>query len=249
MMKKQWLIFTLILFLAVILRVFFVACDYIAYVIAFFALVWAARQGLHALSKRHPKLSKRLGVLMTIGLWILGLWFAATEIYLISGARTDADTDPAYIVVLGAQVRGDEPSRSMSDRVAAAAEFLADHPDTICIVSGGQGPGENRTEAECMQDMLLAVGIDPSRIWLEDEATNTAENIQFSLDLIEEKTGVRPTELGIVSSEYHLRRAELVADRQGCAGFGIAARTSLPLMKLNYFIREAFGIWYYALLK
>ena len=186
---------------------------------------------------------------MTIGLWILGLWFAATEVYLISGARTETEPEPAYIVVLGAQVRGDEPSRSMSDRVAAAAEYLSDHPDTVCIVSGGQGPGENRSEAVCMQEMLLSVGIEPHRVWLEDRATNTEENIAFSLELIEQTTGQRPEQLGIVSSEYHLRRADLVAQRQGCDGVRIAARTSLPLMKLNYFIREAFGIWYYALLK
>lgn len=249
MMKRKWLIFTLVLLLAVILRVCFVACDFIAYAIALIALVWAAKQWLKLLGRHRPKLSQRLGVLMTIGLWILGIWFAATQIYLISGARTDMSAHPDYIVVLGAQVRGDEPSRSMSDRVAAAAEYMADHPDTVCIVSGGQGPGENRTEAACMQEMLVAVGIDPQRTWLEERATNTAENIAFSLDLIEARTGYRPGELGIVSSEYHLRRAELVAGRQGCEGIGIAASTSLPLMKLNYFIREAFGIWYYAIFK
>ena len=248
-MKRTWLIFTLVMVLAAVLRFCFVACDYIAYTLAFFALLWAARQGLQKISRQRPKLARRLGVLMTIGLWILGLWFAATEVYLISGARTETEPNPAYIVVLGAQVRGDEPSRSMSDRVAAAAEYLADHPDTVCIVSGGQGPGENRSEAVCMQEMLLSVGIEPHRVWLEDRATNTEENIAFSLELIEQTTGQRPEQLGIVSSEYHLRRADLVVQRQGCDGVRIAARTSLPLMKLNYFIREAFGIWYYALLK
>lgn len=248
-MRRQWLLFWLVIVLAVSLRVFFVACDYIAYVLAFLALVWAARQGLRTLRRYRPQLAQRLGVLMTIALWLMGLWFAATELYLITGARTDAGAKPDYIVVLGAQVRGDEPSRSMADRVAAAAEYLQAHPDAVCIVSGGQGDGENMTEAACMRDMLYTAGIDPRRVWLEERATNTDENIAFSLALIEAETGQQPAELGIVTSEYHLRRAELVAKRQGCTGLGIAAQTSLPIMKVNYFIREAFGIWYYALLK
>lgn len=249
MQKRKWIVFSLMILLGIILRTCFVACDYLAYTLIFFALLWAAKQGLRSLSQRREKLAKRIGVLMTIILWILGIWFAATEVYLITGARTDKSSHPDYIVVLGAQVRGSEPSRSMIDRVQAAAAYLTENPDTICLVSGGQGPGENLTEASCMQQMLLGAGISPTRIWIEEKATDTAENISFSLDLIEEKSGIRPHEIGIVSSEYHLRRAQLVARHQGCSAVGIAANTSLPFMKINYFIREAFGIWYYALLK
>lgn len=248
-MKQDWILWGLGLALAAALRFCFEACDYIAYVIALLCLVWAARQGLKALGRKRKTLARNLGVLMTILLCLFGIWFAATELYLITGAKTDTAANPDYIVVLGAQVRGDEPSRSMADRVAAAAEYLQEHPDTICIVSGGQGPGENQTEAACMRDMLFAAGIDPGRIWLEEQAVDTAQNIAFSLDLVEQRTGVRPRELGIVSSEYHLRRAVLVARRQGCEASGIAAPTSLLFLKVNYFIREAFGIWYYALLK
>ena len=84
---------------------------------------------------------------LSLLLALCAVWFLGTEVYLISGARTDDTTPCQYIVVLGAQVRGTQPSRAMRDRTDAAAAYLSAHPDVICIVSGGQGPGEKITEA------------------------------------------------------------------------------------------------------
>ena len=79
----------------------------------------------------------------------------------------------------------------VSDNAAAdvykrqAAAYLSAHPDVICIVSGGQGPGEKITEAACMRRLLLDAGIPGTRIWLEPKASDTAENLANSLALIE----------------------------------------------------------------
>ena len=90
-----------------------------------------------------------------------------------------------------------------------------------------------------------ALGIPAERIWLEEKATSTWENITFSLDLIEEKTGLRPEKIGVLSSEYHLFRASLFAKRCGVEFVGIPAATSLPSVKLNHFLREIAALWYY----
>jgi uncharacterized SAM-binding protein YcdF (DUF218 family) len=104
------------------------------------------------------------------------------------------------------------------------------------------------TEAQAMFDELVKLGIDPSRIWLEEEATSTWENLNFSLNLIEEKTGSRPTCLGVVSSEYHLLRASLFAKKCGVEFVGIPAETSRFSQKINHFMREVAGIWHFLLL-
>ena len=95
---------------------------------------------------------------------------------------------------------------------------------------------------------LTARGIEESRIWMEDKATNTRENIRFSLDLIEEKTGLRPEQIGLVSSEYHLYRAGLLARAENITSYGIPARTSWVTLRINYFLREIVAVWYYTLL-
>ena len=153
-----------------------------------------------------------------------------------------------YIVVLGAGVNGTVPSLSLRERLDAAYRYLLAHPDAVCVVSGGQGNGEDITETQCMFNDLTARGIEESRIWMEDKATNTRENIRFSLDLIEEKTGRRPEQIGLVSSEYHLYRAGLLARAENITSYGIPARTSWVTLRINYFLREIVAVWYYTLL-
>ena len=118
----------------------------------------------------------------------------------------------------------------------------------ICIASGGQGTDEDISEAQCIFDHLTAMGIDKSRIWLEDKSTSTWENLHFSLNLIEENTGTRPEKIGILSSEYHLFRASLFADACGVESVGIPAPTSRFSLRVNYYLREVAGVWHYLIL-
>ena len=183
-------------------------------------------------------------VLLCIGLLIVGI----TEILIVEASFGDPKETVDYLLVLGAKVRPDGPSVSLMDRIRAARDYLEAHPDVIAIVSGGQGPDEPMTEAKCMYDQLVALGIDPNRIWMEDKATSTWENMQFSMDLIEEKTGVRPEKLGILSSEYHLFRAQLFAEKCGIESVGVPAHTSRPSQMINHFMREVAGVWHYLIL-
>lgn len=137
---------------------------------------------------------------------------------------------------------------SLQERIDAAYCYLLDHPDAVCVVSGGQGRWEEISEAKCMYNELTAMGIDPQRIWMEDQATNTQENLRFSLDLIESRTGIRPEEIGLVSSEYHLYRAGLFAQEEQVTAIGIPARTAWISLRINYFLREIVAVWYYTLL-
>lgn len=175
--------------------------------------------------------------------------FAVTEAAIFKASLGSPDKCADYVVVLGAKVNRDGPSVSLWDRICAAYTYLEEHPDTIAIVSGGRGTDEPITEAECMYRELVELGIDPRRIWVEDEATSTWENIQFSLNLIEETTGSRPTSLGVLSSEYHLLRAGLLAKKCGVTEFvGVPAKTSRLSQAINHFLREAAGVWHYILL-
>ena len=83
---------------------------------------------------------------------------------------------------------------------------------------------------------------------MEEKATSTWENLNFTLDLIEEKTGERPGKLGILSSEYHLFRAKLFAKECGVEAVGIPARTTRLSQRINHFMREVAGVWHYLIL-
>ena len=183
-------------------------------------------------------------VILLAGLLVVG----TTEAIIIHKSFGDPDQRVDYVVVLGAKVNKQGPSVSLWDRICAAYEYAETHPNTILILSGGQGTDEPITEAECMYRELVNLGIDPKRIWIEDEATSTWENINFTLDLIEEKTGQRPQKLGILSSEYHLFRASLFAKKCDVEFVGIPAPTSRVAQKINHFMREVAGVWHYLIL-
>ena len=183
-------------------------------------------------------------VLLVIGLLVVGI----TEAVIIHASFGDPQEQVEYMVVLGAKVNRDGPSVSLWDRICGAYEYLEAHPDVTAVVSGGQGTDEPITEAECMYRELVMLGIDPKRIWVEDQATSTWENLKFTLDLIEEKTGRRPIKLGVLSSEYHLFRASLFADACDVEFVGIPARTSRLSQMINHFMREVAGVWHYILL-
>ena len=165
-----------------------------------------------------------------------------------ASSRRPAEGEEVTVIVLGCHVEGSEPSVMLRGRINAAYDYLAAHPDALCIVSGGKGADEPMTEARAMYDELVKLGIDPERIWIEDRATSTWENLNFALDLIEEKTGTRPENLGIVSSEYHLFRASLFADACGVEPVLIPARTSVITQRINHFMREVAGVWHYLIL-
>ena len=203
---------------------------------------------LGLLAKNHYSAAKVLRLILTSVLCVGILIVGVTEVLIIHASFGNENEECEYVVVLGAGVRGTTPSKILSDRIDKACTYLTEHPDVICIVSGGQGPNEDISEAQCMFDHLTARGIDPDRIWMEDQSTSTWENIQFSLNLIEEKTGRRPQKLGVLSSEFHLFRANLFAEDCGIDAVCIPASTSWLSLKINYFIREAAGVWHYLIL-
>lgn len=50
----------------------------------------------------------------------------------------EAPNDADYMILLGAKVKGTEPSYSLQYRIDKAAEYLKTHEQTIVIVSGGK---------------------------------------------------------------------------------------------------------------
>lgn len=151
-------------------------------------------------------------------------------------AKGNQDLD--YIIVLGAQVRENGPSVVLQYRLDAAIDYLNKNPDTVCIVSGGQGANEPFSEAKSMAEYLLDKGIEENRILIEDKSTNTVENIKNSKGLLEEPyNGV-----GIVTNNFHMFRAVQIAKKQGLEGVcGIAADSNVLYLP-NNILRECMGI-------
>ena len=181
-----------------------------------------------------------LGVLLLIGFLI----FAAAEFQVVRYACRKDDSPVSAVIVLGAGVYGTTPSLSLRVRLEAALDYIADKPDVPIVVSGGQGSGENITEAQCMNDWLTAHGVNENRIWMEDRSTSTKENLENSCAVLQSH-GIDTTDnIAVVSADYHVYRASLY--------WGLPTMVPVPAtmdgrwwpLTVNYFIREAFGVVY-----
>lgn len=118
-------------------------------------------------------------------------------------------------------------------------EYLSEHPDTKVIVSGGQGKGEDITEAEAMEIYLWEHGIGKERILTESASTTTKENLFFSKKLFTAEF----VNVGIVTNNFHLYRSCACARRLGYRKvYPISAGCRKSLF-LNYLMREVFALW------
>ena len=75
-------------------------------------------------------------------------------------AKQEVPNHADYIIILGARVKGDVPSLSLQYRIETAASYMMNNSETIAIASGGQGPGEDITEAEAIKRGLVEHGIN-----------------------------------------------------------------------------------------
>ena len=195
------------------------------------------------LAGRKTAAARRTRTAMIVILLIGAACFLAAEIPVLADCRSDADTAAPHLIVCGAGVNGSVPSRSLADRLQGALEWLNANPGSDAVLSGCQGPGEDLSEARAMFNWLTDRGVDPDRLILEEAARNSYENISNSLALIAARDGAPAGRVAILSSEYHLHRLGWMARRLGCEPKLVAARTTMPVLFLNYAIREAFAMW------
>ena len=173
------------------------------------------------------------------GLGVLALLIV--EIPIVKTAAEKPKQDAPYVVVLGAAVYGENPSITLEHRLEGALRYLNANPDSKAVVSGGQGAGEDISEAECMRRYLVENGIAADRILTEDRSTSTKENLAFSKAVIEADGG-NVENVAIISSAYHLYRAKTVAASLGINASGFAGSDGYPIYMFGMYLREAAAV-------
>ena len=169
------------------------------------------------------------------------LFFFTVEVCIVSAMSKTPKDNLDYVIVLGAQVRGTYITKSLSKRLERANQYLKDNPDTIAIVSGGQGEGEDLSEAQCMKNYLVQQGIADDRIIMEDRSVNTNQNIEFSMEMIQKMSEKQKPEIGIITNNFHVYRTVAVCKKKGYEVCGISAGSD-EILFINYMVREFFAI-------
>lgn len=235
-------------------------------------LLFAGGLGAAACSVRYcQKYQERIDLRVPVALVTLcaaGLVILVLLQILIFGRiPVIADSGLDYLIVLGAQVRGEEPSKTLRLRLDKAAEYALQNPETTLILSGGQGENEAVSEAEAMAKYLEEKGVPRERMVQEARSTSTVENIAYSKGITEtlwnerqqklrearrseralglaamDRELERPMRVGILTSNFHLYRAKMIAKRQGLDEVSGIASESDRILLLHFCFRDGLAI-------
>jgi len=183
--------------------------------------------------QKRKKLKRTIFIVLSIGL----LTAASLEALLLSGMIEKQPKSVDYILVFGAGVKNGSPTPVLKNRLQKAIDMHGKYPESIIIVSGGLDTGEQYTEAFVMKEYLIINGIPEQLIMMEDKATSTKENADFSQKLMSGKS----QEVMVVTSDYHLFRASYYANKAGLTPYRAGAPIPLSIVPLTH-LREMVGI-------
>lgn len=167
--------------------------------------------------------------------------FVICEARIIYASRGRMTDNADYVIILGAKVNGDVPSKEFAERIRLAAGYLKENPHSVAVTTGGKGSDENLAEGEAAKKMLISLGISEDRIIAETESTSTDENFANALELIKADGGSGNSKVMVVSSSFHLFRASRLASRRGFTDVYTMGSTGKLLLVPYYYVREYFA--------
>lgn len=176
-----------------------------------------------------------------------GIIISTANFYFITHPKlSDGSENPEYVILLGGGItKNAELSKSVQQRIKLCALYLNEHPQALCVVTGGKLPFAPCPESDVLKPALESCGIASERILAEDKSRDTIQNFQFSVRLISEYTGksveeVLASPVTIITNDFHIARAERLARRMGFSDYyGLCARTPF-IFKANSYFREIF---------
>lgn len=241
--------FLLLMILGGAAAVYYMVIVSYAGVFASFSLFWlAAAIGfwlcgvLYSVRDKYAAFMKEFLFVKVFLITTIVLFFGAFLLIegIVVSHMDDMPEEPCdVVIVLGCQVRKDHMTKSMKYRLEKTYEYATENPNSVIIVSGGMGKGEDIAEAVAMHDYLVEKGIPANRILMERYSTSTKENLKLSCSLISD---IDNKKIGIVSNSFHIYRALKIADKLGIKNVSGIAADSDKLLMLNNLVREFFAL-------
>lgn len=248
---KRYMLMNILLIIGILCLIYFLLYAVFVDLTNIFTYFWLAvgiglivvRQVIKYITANHIAIPTAVKWISGLGFLLVFLVLAVTEGIIIGYGAAKPSKGADYVLVLGAQVKGTNPTYALAKRLDVAYEYLTDNPDTMVILSGGKGPGEDVTEAYAMAEYLEKKGIDENRMLLEEQSANTYENIHYSKELMESPED----SVVLVTNHFHVYRGVGVAKKQGLTNVeGLGAPTKWYTVP-NLYLREAFAVIKYIL--
>ena len=171
------------------------------------------------------KFLKKTMIFILVVSIIVGIYALIVNGYVVSSAKKEiispeeaADlTDVDCIIVLGCLVRpSGKPSDMLADRLRRGVELYESGAAPKLLMSGDHGQKEYN-EVAAMKQYALDAGIESNDIFMDHAGFCTYDSIYRAKEIFGAKKII------IVSQEYHLHRALLIARKLGVEAVGVAS--------------------------
>lgn len=260
-MRKKNIFFTVVSLCSIVTGLFLCFYDFIIIILnpgtfldnlTSFSHVWLIPgiyliyAGIFRLKNQKPffsSLPKAVKITETV-LFSIFILVSLPCLYFILTPDQNPQTNADYLFLLGGGIdKNGELPVNVLYRCDTAAQYLQDNQHTTVIVTGGTLKFLPFPEAPAIKAALEERGIESERIIIEDQALDTIQNFQYSLDLIITLENITKEEalnksVVVVTNNFHLARSLRLAHRLDFTHVqGLAAKTAW-YMTPHMYLRE-----------
>ena len=210
------------------------------YFFNYFFLVWGIVLMLTARYHKqiYEKLGEKMYTILKTATYIFLAIFLIVESFIFVYSFSKPQKGASIIIVLGSGVNKDGTvSRDFKARLDAGIEYHEENGGTI-VVTGKKGRDEPIAEAVVAKDYLIKKGVKESDIRVDDQSKNTHENILNAYNLTKD---IENRKTVIVSSCFHLFRANFIAHKIGFDDVSLKPSIGHYSILLHYYAREFFA--------
>lgn len=181
------------------------------------------------------KLLKCLGLILLV----IIITFMVTNLIVVTTTTnniiTESDANKLNnvdcILILGAGVRGNNPSTMLEDRLLQGISLYENNVSPKILVSGDH-MNKYYDEVNTMKDYLLGHQIPSQDIFMDHAGISTYDSIYRA------KYIFKAQKIIIVTQQYHLHRALYIAENLGFEAYGVASNSRVYTNQFPREIRE-----------
>lgn len=169
------------------------------------------------------------------------LYVGVTFVQVWRAARDDQARPAQAIVVFGTAQYNGVPSPVLAARLDHAIELYRDGLAPVIVVTGGNQPGDEFTEATASANYLIERGVPDEDVLREVSGTSSWQSLAAAANFLDERD---ITEVLLVSDPFHSYRIRAMASELGLEGRASPTQTS-PIQgftEARYMVRETVAV-------
>ncbi len=184
----------------------------------------------------------KLAMKVAVGLLAaLVLYLGVTFVQVWRAARDDQARPAEAIVVFGTAQYNGVPSPVLAARLDHAIDLYERELAPVIVVTGGNQPGDQFTEATASANYLIQKGVPDEDVLREVSGTTSWQSLAAAANLLDDRS---IKDVHLVSDPFHSLRIRAMASELGLEGHSSPTKTSpiKGMTEARYMVREAVAV-------